>query len=225
MPEGTITASYGAQRLVVHVLEALVDLERHLPLVAREGQPLLSPHAGEEVHLGALLGEAALVVPDLRLVVVGLHQDGDLLPLEAHRAPCLSYDVMSAPSSRRPGGGWPRPRRGRALPGARIRSIRNGPSSASASAIAGATSSAVSTRVAGNAHAPRELVEADLGIAEVERAGERVVVEAALAPVLLHVQLQQLVAAVVADDELGADLVARGRPHATGSCTSRRRRR
>ena len=37
--------------------------------------------------------------------------------------------------------------------------------------------------------------------------------EAALAPVLLHVQLQQLVAAVVADDELRADVVARGRPH------------
>ena len=50
----------GAERLVVHVLEALVDLERHLPLVAGERQPLLAPEAREEVDLGALLREAAL---------------------------------------------------------------------------------------------------------------------------------------------------------------------
>ena len=43
-------------------------------------------------------GKRRCVVPDLRLVVVGLHQDGDLLALEAHprRRPCRS---------RRPRGG------------------------------------------------------------------------------------------------------------------------
>src|SRR4051794_20109067 len=46
------------------------------------------------------------------------------------------------------------------------------------------------------AHALGELVEADHGVSKVERAGEGVVGEAALPPVLLHVQLEQLVAAV-----------------------------
>ena len=84
MPDGTITASY--ERSVASSMSSkrLVDLERHLPLVAGERQPLLPPEPREEVHLGALLGEAAGVVPDLRLVVVGLHQDGDLLAFEAH---------------------------------------------------------------------------------------------------------------------------------------------
>src|SRR5262245_6842783 len=64
-----------------------------------------------------------------------------------------------------------------------------------------------------HAHALGELVEPDHGVAEVERARERVILEAPLLPVLLHVQLEQLVAAVVADDELRADPVPRGRPH------------
>src|SRR4029079_9547946 len=41
----------------------------------------------------------------------------------------------------------------------------------------------------GNAHAPRELVEADLRLAEVERGREVVIAELPLAPVLLDVQL------------------------------------
>src|SRR5262249_30174422 len=85
------------QRLVVHPLEALVDLERALPLVAGERQPLLPPEPGEEVDLRALLGEAPRVVPDLRLVEVGLHQHRDLLALEALRhCACAPVPVATA---------------------------------------------------------------------------------------------------------------------------------
>src|SRR5207237_9169140 len=84
--------------LVVHPLEGLVDLEGDLPLVPGEGDPLLTPEARQEVDLGALLLEAALVVPDLRLVVVGLDQDRDLPALERlHSAPAVATAARCRP--------------------------------------------------------------------------------------------------------------------------------
>ena len=131
----------------------------------------------------------------------------------------------SEPSCRRPGGGSPRPRRGRALPGAAAGRSGTGRPRRVPRSIAGATSSGVSTRVGGHAHALGELVEADHRVAEVERAREGVVGEAALLPVLLHVQLRA--AGSCGCCRRRTSRRSRGAPPSTspGSCTSRRRRR
>ena len=49
-----------------------------------EGDPRLAPQPREEVEVHAVLGEAVLVVEDLVLVEVALHEDADLLAGEAH---------------------------------------------------------------------------------------------------------------------------------------------
>src|SRR5215210_2658782 len=59
----------------------------------------------------------------------------------------------------------------------------------------------------GHAHRPRQLVEADVG-QQVEPHREVVLGDVALLPVLPDVELQQLVAVVVADHELGRHVVA-----------------
>ena len=84
-----------AQRVVVDALDALRRCERRPPLVAEEGYRLLTPQPGEEVHRGALLGEPALVVVNLRLEVVALDEYRDLRARQravaehevSHRAP------------------------------------------------------------------------------------------------------------------------------------------
>ena len=73
-----------AQLRVAHVLERLADLERDLVLVPVEGDPRLAPQPRQEVEVHAVLGEAVLVVEDLVLVEVALHEDADLLAGEAH---------------------------------------------------------------------------------------------------------------------------------------------
>ena len=94
--------------------------------------------------------------------------------------------LTNEPASRRRGGGWRRPRRGRALPGAAPGRSGTGRRRRAPRSIAGAISSAVSTRTAATPIACGQLVEVDVRVAEVERRREGVLGDAPLLPVLLR---------------------------------------
>src|SRR5579871_226125 len=74
------------QRLVVHVLEALVALEWVMFLMPFEHERGLTPQAGHEVEVHALFGETVLIIEDLLLIEVTFYENSDLLALEIHPA-------------------------------------------------------------------------------------------------------------------------------------------